>query len=99
MNRDEITIVILLAGMATGVFTVFCPSWFAVGAPEFHAGFRDGNIRRCRQGEAMASVIVVGTGLAASARSRSPLPLLTALGICAVFIGAYEYMIAHGTEA
>ena len=93
---NEITIIILLIGEASGVFAGFCPSWFTVSSPFFHEQeSKEGNIKRIRWGEAAASVIVIGTGAAVAYRSKSPLMFWAALGICAVFVGGYEYMIAH----
>src|SRR5262245_32402467 len=96
MNRDDITIIILLVGEASGVFAGFCPSWFTVSSPFFHEQeAREGNIKRIRWGEIAATGIVVGTGAAVSMRSSNNLPLYASLGICGVFIAGYEYMIAH----
>lgn len=95
-NRDDITIVILLIGEASGVFAGFCPSWFTVSSPFFHEqDAKDGNVKRIRWGEIAASAIVIATGLAVSTRSESDFPLYAAIAICAVFIGGYEYMIAN----
>lgn len=96
LSRDDITIVILLVGEASGVFAGFCPSWFTVSSPFFHEqASKEGNVRRIRWGEVAATGIVVATGYAVSARGESWLPLYASLGICAVFVGGYEYMIAH----
>lgn len=95
-SKDDITILILLIGEASGVFAGFCPSWFTVSSPFFHdqAAF-DGNVKRIRWGEMAATAIVLSTGLAVSWRSSSKLPFWGAIAICAVFVGGYEYMIAH----
>lgn len=96
LSRDEVTIIILLVGEASGVFAGFCPSWFTVSSPFFHEQeSKDGNIKRIRWGEIAATIIVVSTGFAVSFRSASKLPLYASLLICAIFIGGYEYMIAH----
>lgn len=96
MNRDDITIVILLIGEASGVFAGFCPSWFTVASPFFHEQeAKDGNVKRIRWGEAAATAIVVATGAAVSMRSTSKLPLWASLAICGIFIAGYEYQIAH----
>lgn len=96
MGRDDITIIILLIGEASGVFAGFCPSWFTVSSPFFHAqSAREGNIKRIRWGEIAATLIVVATGAAVSWRSQSKLPLYASIGICTIFITGYEYMIAH----
>ncbi len=96
LDRDTVTIIILLVGEASGVFAGFCPSWFTVSSPFFHEQeAKDGNVRRIRWGEVAATLIVVATGFAVSFRSASKLPLYASILICAIFIGGYEYMIAH----
>jgi hypothetical protein len=96
VDTDGITIIILLIGEASGVFAGFCPSWFTVSSPFFHEQeAKDGNVKRIRWGEAAATAIVIATGLAVSARTRTALPTVASAAICAVFIGGYEYMIAH----
>jgi hypothetical protein len=93
---DDITIFVLLVGEASGVFAGFCPSWFTVSSPFFHSQeARDGNIKRIRWGEVAASIIVIGTGWALWQRTGQINMLLVAIGICAVFVGGYEFMIAH----
>jgi hypothetical protein len=96
LSRDDITIIILLIGEASGVFAGFCPSWFTVSSPFFHEQeAKDGNVKRIRWGEIAATTIVVATGFAVSMRSASKLPLHASIAICLVFIGGYEFMIKH----
>lgn len=96
MDKDEITIIILLIGEASGVFAGFCPSWFTVSSPFFHAqNAKEGNVKRIRWGEIAATAIVIATGAAVSYRSASKLPLYASLAICGIFVAGYEYMIAH----
>jgi len=96
MNKDDITIIILLIGEASGVFAGFCPSWFTVSSPFFHEqDAKAGNVKRIRWGEIAATGIVVATGAAVSMRSKTNLPLYASLFICAVFVAGYEYMILH----
>jgi hypothetical protein len=93
---DDITIIILLIGEASGVFAGFCPSWFTVSSPFFHEQeAREGNVKRIRWGEAAATAIVLATGAAVSYRTKQRLPFIAAAAICAVFVGGYEYMIAN----
>ena len=95
-SKDDVTIIILLIGEASGVFAGFCPSWFTVSSPFFHEqDAKAGNIQRIRWGEIAATAIVVATGAAVSSRSKSWLPLYASLAICGVFITGYEYMIAN----
>jgi hypothetical protein len=96
---DDITIIILLIGEASGVFAGFCPSWFTVSSPFFHEQeAKEGNVKRIRWGEVAATAIVVATGAAVAYRTGRRLPFLAALGICGVFVGGYEYMIANPSK-
>jgi len=96
MNADDITIMILLIGEASGVFASFNPSWFTVSSPFFHSQeAKEGNIKRIRWGEAAATIVVVATGAAVTYRTGKRLPLYAAVAISALFIAGYEFMIAH----
>ena len=96
---DDITIIILLIGEASGVFAGFCPSWFTVSSPFFHEQeAREGNVKRIRWGEMAATAIVVATGAAVSSRTGKMLPLLAAIGISGIFVAGYEYMIANPSK-
>jgi hypothetical protein len=96
MDGKDADIVILLIGMAAGVFAGFCPSWFTVASPFFHEqNAKDGNIKRIRWGEMAATLIVVATGWAVSNNTGRGAPLMASLLISAVFVAGYEYMIAH----
>lgn len=96
MDSDDADIIILLIGMAAGVFAGFCPSWFTVASPFFHEqSAKDGNVKRIRWGEIAATLIVVATGWAVSNNTGRGAPLVAAVAISAVFVGGYEYMIAH----
>lgn len=96
MNATAVNTSILLVGTASGIFAGFCPSWFTVASPFFHAQeARNGNVKRIRWGEAAATVLVLAMGGAVSRIHDSPLPLLASAAICAVFVGGYEYMIAN----
>lgn len=95
-NKDDVTILILLVGEASGVFAGFCPSWFTVSSPFFHEQTaKEGNIKRIRWGEVAASIIVIGTGFAVSSRSANDTALYASLAISAIFVFGYEFMIAH----
>jgi hypothetical protein len=96
VGTDRITILILLIGEASGVFAGFCPSWFTVSSPFFHdQDAKDGNVKRIRWGEVAATAIVTATGAAVSVRTKDPVPFWASLAICGVFVGGYEFMIAH----
>ena len=95
-SGDDVTIMILLIGEASGVFAGFCPSWFTVSSPFFHSQeAKSGNVKRIRWGEAAATLIVVATGWAVWQRTGSTFPLFVAIAISALFVSGYEFMIAH----
>lgn len=96
LSKDDVTVVILIVGEASGVFAGFCPSWFTVSSPFFHEQeARAGNIRRIRWGEAAATAIVLATGAAVSYRSVTRAPFYASAAISGIFIAGYEYMIRH----
>lgn len=95
----DTTVLILLIGEAAGVFAGFCPSWFTVASPFFHEQeAKQGNINRIRAGEAMATLIVVGTGWAVSRREKSNWALWASILISLIFVLGYEYQIAHPSK-
>lgn len=95
-SMEDITVMILLIGEASGVFAGFCPSWFTVSSPFFHEqDAKAGNIKRIRWGEVAATAIVVATGAAVTARTRNPHALYASVVICGIFVAGYEYMIAN----
>lgn len=95
-EQERATIMILLIGEASGVFAGFCPSWFTVSSPFFHEqDAKQGNVKRIRWGEAAATAIVLATGIAVGHSMNDPFPVAASLGISLVFVGGYEYMIAH----
>lgn len=96
MKDSDLIFLPLIIGEASGVFAGFCPSWFTVSSPFFHEQeAKAGNVKRIRWGEVAATAIVVATGVAISAQTKSNVPFWVSVATCAVFIGGYEYMIAH----
>lgn len=99
MSKDDITIIILLVGEASGVFAGFCPSWFTVSSPFFHEQeAKEGNVRRIREGEIAATLIVLATGAAVSMRSSGNMPLYASILISAIFIFGYERAMANPSK-
>lgn len=95
-RQSQADTVILLVGAAAGIFAGFCPSWFTVASPFFHEqNAREGNVKRIRWGEIAAAIIVIAMGAAISHQERNSIPLFASIGISAMFIGGYEYMIAN----
>lgn len=93
---DTLALIIMLVGTASGVFAGFCPSWFTVSSPFFHAqAAKDGNIKRIRWGEIAASGIVLAMGGAITYVTGDSAPFVASIAISGIFVGGYEYMIAH----
>ena len=87
---------VLVAGVAAGNYSGFCPSWFTVSSDFFNEqGSRDGNVNRIRQGEIAATLLTLAEAGAASYLVGSPIPLLAGAAIAVLFVGGYEYAIAH----
>lgn len=95
-NNEDLAVAAIIVGEASGVFAGFCPSWFTVSSPFFHEqDAKEGNIKRIRWGEMAATAIVLTTGISMSVLSGKWLSLYVSMLICLIFIGGYEYMIAH----
>jgi hypothetical protein len=91
LSRDDVTVVILLVGEASGVYAGFCPSWFTVSSDFFQEqGARAGNVRRIREGELAATAIVLATGAAVAIRGNQPIAWWASVAISAVFVFGYE---------
>lgn len=100
MKTEDLVFIPLIVGEASGVFAGFCPSWFTVSSPFFHEqDAKEGNVKRIRWGEIAATAIVVATGVAISSQTKSPIPLWISVATSAIFVGGYEYMIAHPAKA
>jgi hypothetical protein len=100
MAQDDIIILVLLIGEASGVFAGFCPSWFTVASPFFHdQAAKEGNVKRIRAGEIAATLIVVATGWAVSRNRPNNIGLIASIVISAIFVAGYEYQIMHPSKA
>jgi hypothetical protein len=99
LSQDDLIILVLLIGEASGVFAGFCPSWFTVASPFFHdQAAKDGNVKRIRAGEVAATVIVVATGWAVSRNRPNNIGLWASIIISAIFVAGYEWQIAHPSK-
>ena len=95
-STEDLSIVILLIGTASGVFAGFCPSWFTVSSPFFHEQeAKAGNVKRIRWGEIAATGIVTAMGYAVTKTTGRKTPLIASLAISGIFVAGYEYMIAN----
>lgn len=93
-NGEAIALSVLVWAETPNFYSGLLPSWFTISSPFFHdqAAF-EGNRRRIRQGELVASILALGAGAGASYLSRSPLPLIGTIVMGAVLIAGYEYAL------
>jgi len=93
---DRAVILILLIGEASGVFAGFCPSWFTVSSPFFHAQeAKAGNVKRIRAGEIAATLIVMMTGAAVGYQQKDWFPVAASAFISVIFVSGYEWCMRH----
>jgi hypothetical protein len=95
-SGESVAMAVLVAFEAPNLYSGLLPSMFTISSPFFHdQGAAEGNRRRIRQGEIIATGLSVGIALAASRITNSYLPLYATLIMDAVLIGCYEYALAH----
>lgn len=76
------------------LYSGLLPSMFTISSPFFHEqGSRAGNVKRIRQGEAIATVGSLGLGLAASHLFASPLPFIGTAIMAGILVACYEYAL------
>ena len=96
VSKDDAAIVLLIIGLASGMFASFCPSWFTVSSPFFNEqSAKAENIKRIRWGAYAATAVVVGTAIVIDWGQSSKTPVTVAVITCAGYVAGYEYMIAH----
>lgn len=96
VTGESVAMAVLVAFEAPNLYSGLLPSMFTISSPFFHEqSAREGNCRRIRQGELIATGLSVGIALAASKLTKSYLPLYATLVMDAVLIACYEYALAH----
>jgi hypothetical protein len=85
---------LLIVGTAAAVFACTCSTWFTVANTDQSIT----SIRRLRGCEAIASIIVISHGIAASREQGSSVPGVVAVLMTAVFVGGYEYAIRSSAD-
>lgn len=99
-SADVIAGTILVVDSIPNLYSGLLPSMFTISSPFFHEqGAREGNVRRIRQAEAIATVLAVGIGFAAAQLFDSPLPLYGSFAMIVILLASYEYALRHPATA
>lgn len=87
---------ILVVTEIPNLYSGLLPSMFTISSPFFHdQAAREGNVRRIRQGEMIATVMSVAIGVASTKLFDSPLPLIGTLAMVGVLLACYEYALQN----
>jgi len=81
---------------AAQLFATVNPSIFTIRHPDF--ANHPGTVADIRDGEKIATVFVIGTGIIFAALMESPAPLWTAIGAAITMIAIYEWALATRHE-
>ena len=96
LTAGTVGIAILAAGDAANFYSGMLPSLFTISSDFFQGqGHREGNKKRIRQGEVIATALSLMVGAGASMASGSHLPFWATVGVCGALVVAYEYALAH----
>jgi hypothetical protein len=96
LTAGTVGITILAMGDAFNAYSGLLPSMFTISSDFFNGqGSRQGNIRRIRQGEIIATGASLGIGFGASLAAGSYLPLWGTAIACAGLLICYEYALRH----
>jgi len=95
-STEVIAGTILVVAEVPNLYSSVLPSWFTISSPFFHdQGSKSGNVKRIRQGEAVATLEALAIGWGASVMFNSPLPLYGVAIMVAVQLIGYEYALRN----
>lgn len=87
---------ILVVAEIPNLYSGLLPSMFTISSPFFHEqGAREGNVKRIRQGELIATGFSLALGIASATLFESPLPLLGTVAMVVVLLACYEYALRN----
>lgn len=87
---------ILVVDGIPNLYSGLLPSMFTISSPFFHEQESyAGNVKRIRQGEAIATVMAVALIFAAAELFKSPLPIIGGAAMIAVLLLSYEYALKN----
>lgn len=91
-TQEALAGTIVVAASGAGLFTLFCPSFFAIRAPSFREK-QEENVAIFRQGEVAATGITLAVGWAKAVLSNSRGPIVAAVITSSVLLLAYEWAL------
>jgi hypothetical protein len=94
---DTIALTILQMGAVPGLYSGVLPSLWTIA--HFSNQNLDETRRWIRKGEVRASALALGTGLAASIVTGSPMPLLGTIVMAGLLVSFYEHALNNGDGA
>ncbi len=87
---------ILVVDGIPNLYSGLLPSMFTISSPFFHdQAAREGNVRRIRQGEAIATAMSLAMIFAAAELFDSGLPILFGLIMIGILLASYEYALRN----
>ena len=95
-TRAAVAGTILVVDGIPNLYSGLLPSMFTISSPFFHdqAAYA-GNVKRIRQGEAIATVLSVAMIFAAAELFDSSLPIVFGLIMVGVLLASYEYALRN----
>lgn len=96
LSAGTVGIAILAMGDAFNAYSGLLPSMFTISSDFFNQqGSHQGNVKRIRQGEVIATAASLGIGFGASLAAGSALPFWGTVVACAGLLLSYEYALRH----
>jgi hypothetical protein len=96
MKPETVAGTILVMTEVPNLYSGLLPSMFTISSPFFHEQEAyEGNVKRIRQGEAIATGMAIAIGVAASKLFDSWLPLFGTLAMIGILLAAYEYALRN----
>lgn len=87
---------ILVVDGLPNLYSGLLPSMFTISSPFFHdQEAKEGNVKRIRQGEVIATIMGVALIFAAAELFQSPLPIIGGAAMMAVLLLSYEYALKN----
>ena len=94
LTAGTVGIAILAAGDAANFSSGLLPSMFTISSPFFQQN-REGNVKRIRQGEVIATGLSLMVGVGASLAAGSALPFWTVMAVQGILLLSYKFALRH----
>jgi hypothetical protein len=96
MNATKVAGAILIAAEIPNFYSGLLPSMFTISSPFFHdQAAREGNVKRIRQGEVIASLISIAIIEAGAHLFDASMVRLLGYAMMGVLLASYEYAVRN----